>query len=316
MPALDPMPEPDVARVDGAAGTRVQYRRAARGAWVGIVGNLVLGVAKLAGGVLGTSTALVADALHSLSDSVSSVIVLWGLKSAGRPADKEHPFGHGKAEFVAARTVAILLIFIAMGLGYQAVTKILDPPEAVFPKPFTLWFVIASVVVKEGLFQYKIRLGRRVGSESLIADAWHHRSDAFSSLAALAGIAAAIVLGHEWRILDPIAALAIVGLLAAMGVKTFLRAGSALMDEAADEETAAAIRRAAVEVEGVEDLEKVMTRRSGLEIHAELHVEVDAEMPVGEAHDIATAVTARIRREVPGVTHVTVHVEPYVPGDH
>ena len=303
--------EPDVAATQAKA-----YRQAAWGAWVGIVGNILLGGAKLVGGLLGTSSALVADAGHSLSDSASSVVVLWGLARARKPADEKHPFGHGKAEFMAARTVAAMLILIALVLGYQAIAKILHPPSETFPKTFTLWFVLASILIKEGMYQYKSRLGRRLKSESLLADAWHHRSDAFSSVCALAGISAALVLGHEWRILDPIAALAIVLIILGVGIKAFFRTGSALLDEAADSGTLAAIRRVALSVPGVRDTEKIMTRRSGLETHMELHVEVDPAMSVRDAHAVAQQVEQTIRREVPGATHVTVHIEPYYPDDH
>ncbi|HUU89700.1 MAG TPA: cation diffusion facilitator family transporter [Phycisphaerae bacterium] len=299
-----------------AAKQAKAYRQAAWGAWVGIVGNILLGGAKLVGGILGTSSALLADAGHSLSDSASSVVVLWGLRRARKPADEKHPFGHGKAEFMAARTVAVMLILIAVVLGYQAIDKILKPPPESFPKTFTLWFVLASILIKEGMYQYKYRLARRLKSESLLADAWHHRSDAFSSVCALAGISAALVLGHEWQILDPIAALSIVLIILGVGIKAFFRAGSALMDEAADAETLGAIRRVAAGVPGVKDTEKLMTRRSGLETHVELHVEVDPAMSVREAHKVAQQVEQTIRREVPGATHVTVHIEPYYPDDH
>ncbi|HUX14903.1 MAG TPA: cation diffusion facilitator family transporter, partial [Phycisphaerae bacterium] len=225
-------------------------------------------------------------------------------------------FGHGKAEFMAARTVAVMLILIAVVLGYQAIDKILKPPPESFPKTFTLWFVLASILIKEGMYQYKYRLARRLKSESLLADAWHHRSDAFSSVCALAGISAALVLGHEWQILDPIAALSIVLIILGVGIKAFFRAGSALMDEAADAETLGAIRRVAAGVAGVKDTEKLMTRRSGLETHMELHVEVDPAMSVRDAHAVAQQVEQTIRREVPGATHVTVHIEPYYPDDH
>ncbi|HUS44487.1 MAG TPA: cation diffusion facilitator family transporter [Phycisphaerae bacterium] len=303
--------EPDVATPQAAA-----YRQAALGAWVGIVGNVFLGAAKLVGGILGTSSALVADAAHSLSDSISSIVVLWGLRRARRPADEKHPFGHGKAEFMAGRTVAVMLVLLAIVLGYRAIAKILNPPPEDFPKTFALWFVLASILIKEGMYQYKSRLGRRLRSESLLADAWHHRSDAFSSACAMAGISAALVLGHEWRILDPIAALMIVLIILGVGVKALFRTGSALMDEAADAQTLEAIRRAALTVDGVLGTEKLISRRSGLETHAELHVEVDPGMPVGKAHEIATKVTRAICRDVSSVSHVTVHIEPYYPGDH
>ena len=292
------------------------YRLVAFGAWVGIVGNLVLGAIKLTAGILGASEALIAAAVDTLTDVFSSAVVLYGAWRAGHPADEKHPYGHGKAEVVAARTVAAILMAVGIAFGYRAVSEMMRHEEHPLPASWTLWFAALSVVVKEGMYQYKIRLGRRLKSESTIADAWHHRSDSVASLFALAGIAAAVYLGPEWRILDPIAAVAICLIIFGMGVAAFVRTGSALMDERADSETLDAIRRVAAAVPGVRDTEKLLTRRSGIETHTELHVEVDPRLSVGAAHDIASRVTEAIRRDVPGVTRVTVHIEPYYPDDH
>jgi cation diffusion facilitator family transporter len=292
------------------------YRLVARAAWVGIIGNLLLGAAKLAGGILGASQALIADAIDTLGDTLSSLVVLHGAWHARKPADVRHPFGHGKAEVIAARTVAIMLMAIGVVFGYRAVLKVLSPGVEPLPAVYTLWFALASVVVKEGMFQYKMRLARRTGSQSLVVDAWNHRSDALAGVCAIGGIGAAILLGPAWRVLDPIAAVVICAIIFGVGVVSFAKAGAALMDEAADGETLDAIRRAAMTVPGVKDTEKLMTRRSGLETHLELHVEVDPKMTVGEAHGIATRVSEAIRRQVPGTAHVTVHIEPYYPGDH
>jgi cation diffusion facilitator family transporter len=297
------------------AVNREMYGEVAFGGLVGIVGNLTLGAAKLAGGLLGASEALVADAADTLGDSVTSVVVLLGAWHARRPADDEHPYGHGKAEVLAGRSVAVIVMLVGIIFGYRAVSRIVSP-DPQMPALWTLWFALASMVVKEGMFRYKIRLGRRLKSESLIADALNHRSDVFSSMFAAAGITAAIYLGPEWRFLDALAAVAICLIIFGIGVAAFRRTSSALMDQAADAETVAAIRRTASGVEGVKDTEKVLTRRSGLETHVDLHVEVDPEMPVGQAHAIASSVDAAVCRHVPGVTHVTVHVEPYFPDDH
>jgi len=292
------------------------YGKVAFGAWVGIVGNFTLGGAKLAGGILGRSEALTADAIDTLSDSVTSVVVLQGAWRARRPADAEHPYGHGKAEVVAARTVAVMVMLVGVLFGYRAISNILSPEPEPLPAAWTMWFAVASILVKEGMSQYKFRLGRRLKSESLIADALNHRSDVFTSLCALAGIASAVYLGPEWQVLDPIAAVAVCLIILGIGLAAFLRTGSALMDQTADADTLAAIRRAALSVDGVRDTEKLLTRRSGLETHMELHVEVDPQMPVGEAHAIATRVAETVRRDVPGAARVTVHLEPYYPDDH
>ncbi|MBE3071288.1 MAG: cation transporter [Planctomycetes bacterium] len=292
------------------------YEQASFATWVGLVGNALLGVAKVVGGVLGTSEALVADGAESLSDSLASLAVVWGLSTARKPADVRHRYGHGKAEFIAAEAIGAMLVLMAAVIGYRGVTEILHPTEGAFPRLYTIWFVLATIVGKEGLYHYKIRIGRRLKSESLIADAWHHRSDAITSLPTLAAIGLTLILGPAWRVFDPIGAVITAFIILGMGIYTFSRTASALMDEAADDKTLAAIRQAAGTVPGVKDTEKLMTRRSGLETHMEVHVEVDPAMAVGDAHDIATKVGDAIRRDVPGVTHVTVHIEPYYPGDH
>jgi len=290
---------------------RSLYGPVAVGAWVGIAGNVLIGVAKLLGGTFGQSEALIADAIDSLADGVASVVVLLGAFHARRPADARHPYGYGKAEVLAGRTVALMIMGVGVVFGYRAVEKMLHPDQVAVPALWTLWFVVASIVVKEAMARYKMHLGRKIGSESLIADAWNHRSDVFTSMVAGGGITAAVYLEPEWRFLDAAAALLICLVIFGVGISAYRRTGSALMDESADGGTMEAIRASAMAVEGVEDTEKLYTRRSGVETHVELHVEVDPAMPVGDAHAIASEVRRAIRRDVPGVTHVLVHVEPH-----
>lgn len=292
------------------------YQEASRGAWAGIAGNALLGLAKVVGGVLGRSEALIASGAETASDCLKSLVVLRGLSLARRPPDDQHLYGHGKAEFLAARGVAAILMLFGAVFGYRAVTEIVAGADKPLPAVWTLWFAAADIVGKAGLFTYKYRLGRRLKIESLVTDAWDHLGDTVASVCALAGIGAALVLGPAWRVFDPAAAVVICAIMFGIGAKAFARAGSALLDEAARPETAQAIRRAAAAVPGVRDTEKLLTRRSGVETHVDLHVEVDPDMPVGRAHDIATAVSEAIRRQVPGVSHVSVHIEPYYPDDH
>jgi len=299
------------------------YRQASFATWMTITANGLLGAAKVVAGIIGTSEALTADGAESLSDSLASLAVIWGLRAARKPADSKHRYGHGKAEFLAAGAIGAVLVLVAILIGYRGVSEILnpskdalDPSKIAFPKSYTIWFVVATIVIKEGMFQYKIRVGRRLKSESLVADAWHHRSDAISSVPTFAAIGLALLLGPAWRVLDPIGAVITAFIILGMGIYTFVRTSSALMDEVADPATLESIRRVADTVPGVRGTEKLLTRRSGLETHMELHVEVDPAMPVGTAHEIATKVSEAIRREVPGVTRVTVHIEPYYPRDH
>ena len=293
------------------ADNRALYGPVAVGAWVGIAGNVLIGIAKYVGGTFGESEALLADAVDSLADGVASVVVLLGAWHARRPADSRHPYGHGKAEVLAGRTVAVIIMAVGAVFGYRAVMKVVHPEEVAAPALWTLWLAAASIVVKETMARYKMHVGRRIGSESLIADAWNHRSDVFTGMVAAGGITAAVYLGPEWRFLDAAAAVVICLVIFGVGVSAYRRTGSALMDEAADAETLAAIRASAMSVEGVEATEKLYTRRSGVETHVELHVEVDPDMPVGAAHAIASEVSRSVRRDVAGATHVTVHIEPH-----
>jgi cation diffusion facilitator family transporter len=304
------------AAMEHHEGLQAGYRQASFATWVGIVGNVLLGAAKVVAGVIGTSEALIADGVESLSDSLSSAAVLWGLSAARKPADDKHRYGHGKAEFIAAQAIGAMLLLAGFLIGYRGVNQILYPTEGAFPRWYTILFVVATIVVKEGLYHYKIRIGRRLKSESLIADAWHHRSDALTSVPTFIAIGLTLLLRPAWRVFDPIGAIITAFIIVGMGIYTFSRTASALMDEAADEKTLSEIRRVAATVPGVKDTEKLLTRRSGLETHAELHVEVDPAMGVGDAHVIATQVSEAVRREVPGCTRVTVHIEPYYPDDH
>jgi len=292
------------------------YRQASFATWMTLAANGLLGAVKVVAGIIGTSEALTADGAESLSDSLASLAVIWGLRAARKPADAKHRYGHGKAEFLAAEAIGAVLVLVAVLIGYRGVTQILYPTQGAFPQGYTIWFVVATIVIKEGMFQYKIRVGRRLKSESLVADAWHHRSDAISSVPTFVAIGLALLLGPAWRVLDPIGAVITAFIILGMGIYTFVRTSSVLMDEAADPATLESIRRVADTVPGVRGTEKLLTRRSGLETHMELHVEVDPAMPVGTAHEIATKVSEAIRREVPGVTRVTVHIEPYYPRDH
>ena len=291
------------------------YHQAEGGAWVGITGNIALGLVKLAGGIFGASSALVADAAHSLSDSASSVVVLAGLRIARKPPHRSHPYGHGKAETIAGLVVALMLVGVALFVGYTAISKIAWAHTPAPPAKFVLYIALGSILVKEGMFQYKIRLGRRLGSESLIADAWHHRSDALSSICVVAGISLALLHKGLW-VMDPVAALLVCAVILWVGLKSFRRTSSVLMDVAADEETLRAIRDVAKSVPGVMDTEKLITRRSGLDVLVTIHVEVDPGISVREAHETAGLAREAIMDAVQNVTQVTVHIEPYYPDDH
>jgi cation diffusion facilitator family transporter len=270
-------------------------------------------------GISGHSIALVADAVHTLSDAFTSGAVWLGLKVARRPADETHPYGHGKAEPIAGKAVAIALFIVGAGIAYRSVDGIVlhavGKGELTAPSALTLYAALLSIFVKELLYQYQIRVARKIDSVALMADAWHHRSDALSSVAVSVGIAAAALGGPRWHWADEAAALVVAVFIIWVAWDLFKRSAAGLMDTLAPREVEDEIRSAALSVEGVLAVEKTFARRSGLDILVDIHVEVDPQMTVEMGHEIATAVTKRLTETIPQVTHALVHIEPFSEDD-
>ena len=293
------------------------YRRGARAAWVGIAGNVGLGIAKAVGGVVGGSAALVTDAAHSLSDSVSSVAVLIGMRVAALPPDEKHPYGHDRAEAIAGKTVSTMLVIFSLYMIYRSVAGIWTERHADTSRMgLALLVGLLSILVKELMFQYKRRVGEQIGSSALIADAWHHRSDALSSVVAVLGIGFVLWGGPRWAFMDHLAAIGVGLMIFWVGVAMFRRSLSELMDTMAPPDTVRQIVDAAMSVDGVQGVETVNARKSGLSYLVDLHVEVDPGLTVERGHRIASAARDKILQDVPTVRRVLVHVEPYYPGDH
>ncbi|MCX6908867.1 MAG: cation diffusion facilitator family transporter [Verrucomicrobia bacterium] len=286
------------------------YQRAARAARVGLAANLLLSVVKLVGGIGGHSTALIADAFESMTDVFTSSGLAWSLSRASKPADPEHPYGHGKIENIASNVIASVLMVVAVGIGVGAWQRIRHAETLEGPTGLALVLALFSIVVKEGMFQYKLHVGRKLNSSSLIAEAWHHRSDAFASLAATIGIGGAIAGGPSWRVLDPIAAFVVAIIIAVMGVTIFRRSSLELMDTQVPADTLEKIRQAAAQP-GVLHVEKVFARKSGLNILVDVHLEVDDNMTVLASHRLGHEVEQQVMRAVPQVIQVLVHIEPH-----
>jgi len=269
-------------------------------------------------GLTGRSIALVADGVHTLSDTLTSVAVWVGLRVARRPADGSHPYGHGKAEPIAGKVVAIALFLVAGGIAYDSIKAIVayfsGTAELGAPSALTLYAALLSIFVKELLYQYQVRVGRKVGSVALVADAWHHRSDAFSSVAVSVGIAAAALGGAKWHWADEGAALMVAAFIAWIAWDLFKQSAAGLMDTLASDDVEEEIRSVARSVEGVLGVEKTFARRSGLNILVDIHVEVDPEMTVEKGHEIASEVTHKLTETIPQVTHALVHIEPHRSG--
>lgn len=284
-------------------------RRSIRWAQAGLLTNALLVIVKFIAGIVGHANALVADAVESSADIFSSLIVWMGLSIAARPADEDHPYGHGKAEPIAAAVVSLMLLGAAIGISIMAIREILTPHH--LPAPFTLFVAAGVIIVKEALYRRVSRVGREVGSPAITADAWHHRADAISSLAAFIGISIAIWGGRGWEAADDWAALVAAVVVAVNGIRTLRPAISGLMDEAPDQTVKQRAIQAATDVEGVRSVENLKVRSSGLGFFVDLHVKADPGMSLEAAHEIAAKVKYAILAAIPNVVSVLVHMEPY-----
>ena len=283
--------------------------RSIRWAQAGLLVNVLLVLVKLIAGIVGHANALVADAIESSADIFSSLIVWMGLSIAARPADEDHPHGHGKAEPLAAAVVSLMLLGAAGGISIMAIREIVTPHH--LPAPFTLFVAAGVIVIKEVLYRRVSKVGREVGSTAIVADAWHHRADATSSLAAFIGISVALLKGPGWEAADDWAALVAAMIVAVNGVRTLRPAVSALMDEAPDRAVKEKALQAALRVEGVNHVENLNVRGSGLGYYFDLHVQSDPMMSLEEAHEIAAKVKYAIIEAIPSAMRVLVHMEPY-----
>jgi cation diffusion facilitator family transporter len=283
----------------------------ARVALLGMAANVVLATAKILAGALGHSYVLIADGIESALDIGGSAIIWGGLKFAARPADETHPYGHGKAEPVAAIIVSLGVLAAALVIAARSVHEIFRPHHA--PEPFTLVVLVVVVMVKELLFRTVDRLGRSAESTAIQTDAWHHRTDALTSIAAFIGISIALLGGPRWQSADAWAALFACLLIAANGWRLFYPALREVLDTAPRGEIADGVREAARTVPGVLEIDKCFVRKMGLEFYVDLHVGVDETMSVRAGHDVAHEVKDAVKRANPGIADVLVHIEPAKP---
>jgi cation diffusion facilitator family transporter len=285
-----------------------RLERSLRATFTGLVVNVFLSATKLVAGIVGHSHALVADACESLTDIFSSVIVWRGVVVAAEPADEDHPYGHGKAEPLAAAVVSGILLFVAGWIAIEALHNLGQPRPA--PKIFTLLVLFGVIVIKEGLFRFVAREAASMENSAMRADAWHHRSDAITSIAAAIGISTALIGGEKFAWADDAAALAAAGVIAWNGWRLLRSTFGDLMDTAPDHEIRDKIRRLAETIPGVARVEKSFVRKMGYQFYVDMHVEVDPQMTVLRSHEIAHAVKDKIRDAMPAVSDVLVHIEP------
>ena len=280
--------------------------------WGGVMNALLLAF-KFVAGIMGHSAAMVADAVHSLSDFVTDIIVLVFVRISGKPKDRSHDYGHGKYETLALTVIGFMLLAVALGIVYGGAMKIFtwlkgEPLEA--PGMLALWAALLSIFVKEATFRYSIRKAKQLESQALEANAWHHRSDALSSIGTALGIGGAIFLGQKWTVLDPLASV-VVGIFIARVSLDLLKGGIGdLTEQSLPDEVEQEILQLAGSVEGVEEPHDLRTRRIGNHYAIELHILMDGNIPLLVAHDRATEVEELLRRHYGEETHVVVHVEP------
>jgi cation diffusion facilitator family transporter len=297
--------------------TEQRFARAEFAAWIGIVGNIFLALVKGIVGYAAQSKALMADAAHSASDVAGSLAVLIGLKAAKRPPDADHPYGHGKAEPIAAIIVSVLLMLVGLEIGINALQGMFTGVTTA-PAWYALLAVVLSIVVKEAMFQYKYRLGKKLASQALIANAWEHRSDVYSSVATLFGIGAA-VLGDWWGLeflyyMDPLAGLMVALMIVRMGFKLIMEAVHTTMDHVLHEDQARELAKAAEQVAGVISVDDLKAREHGHYVIVDIKISVNPRITVAEGHEIGRSVKNELMRRFDFVLDVLTHVNPYNPG--
>lgn len=285
-----------------------QGRDGRRATWVGVWVNLGLAVGKLLAGVFGHSQAMIADAAHSFSDLVTDGVVLVGLKWGRSAPDDTHPFGHGRIETLSTLMVGVILTILGVILGYEAICRLIQgSPHN--PTWLALAAAAVSILVKEVLYRYTVRVGRRINSQALVANAWHHRSDALSSVAVLLGVAGTLV-NPAWHSLDAWAALVVSLLILRVGTGVLWGALKEMVDTAPSREEVDSMRCCALEVAGVRQVHDLKVRSLGGRYQIQLHVVVDGGLSVTEGHDIAKEVERCLHSELKDVGEVIVHVDP------
>lgn len=281
--------------------------------WVGFWANILLSVFKILAGVIGRSSAMIADGIHSASDLVTDVVVLTVIGVSRRKENEQYTYGHGKYETFATFIIAVLLGFVGIGMFYDGLTGCIKSLQGeVLPRPgyIALIMAVISIAAKEWLFRYTRAAGRKIGSAALEANAWHHRSDALSSLATVVGIAGAMFLGEHWRVLDPLAAMVVSVLIVIMAVKLAVPSTHELLERSLPAETTADIEHIVAETPGVIAYHHFRSRRNGSRLIADLHIKVDPDITVDQGHEIASLVEKRLRERY-GNMLTNIHVEPY-----
>lgn len=280
---------------------------------VGSVVNLLLLVFKFVAGILGHSAAMLADAVHSLSDFVTDIIVIVFVRISSKPEDEGHDYGHGKYETLATAIIGLVLLFVGFGILWNGATSIWDfwqGGELKEPGMLALWAALVSIVFKELLYQYTVLKGRRLNSQAVVANAWHHRSDALSSIGTAVGIGGAILLGERWLILDPLAAVVVSLFIMKVAIQLLVPCVEELLEKSLPAEVEEKIKQEILAFPGVTSPHHLRTRRIGSSYAIEVHIRMDGQITLEEAHHTATAIENRLKSEFGSRTYINIHVEP------
>jgi len=291
----------------------IRIAKANRVTWIGFVVNFSLTAAKLAAGIIGKSGAMVADAIHSLSDFITDVVVLVSFQIIRKPVDREHDYGHGKFETLATAFIGLALLVVGGGIFWQGAKKIflnLTGSPLDRPGDVALIAAIVSVILKEWLYRYTVKVGDEIGSQAVVANAWHHRSDAFSSIGTTLGIGGAILLGERWRILDPIAAVIVSFFIIKVAFSIVIVSVRELSESSLNDTVEDEILEIVASCPGVIKPHELRTRKIGYNIAIDIHVYVKKDLTICAAHDIATDIEQRLRQRFGTDTFISVHTEP------
>lgn len=278
--------------------------------------NVALTVFKFVAGVLGRSSAMIADAVHSLSDLLTDVIIVVFVKTASKPVDRSHEYGHGKFETMATLIMGGILAAVGLGImieGIRDCMAFFNGDRGARPGIIALIAAVVSIVLKEAIFRYTLAQGRKINSPVLVANAWHHRTDSYSSIATLVGVAGSMFLGEKWRILDPLAAILVSFYICKTAYDVIRPSADELLERSLPPETEKEIRAILRSVDGIEGVHKLKTRRIGNDIAIEAHTEMNGDISLSDAHHIATRAEAKLRKHYGAKTHVGIHMEPAKP---
>ncbi|OJV40878.1 MAG: cation-efflux pump [Bacteroidales bacterium 36-12] len=292
-----------------------RVKEAKKVTWIGFVVNFILTAFKIVAGITGKSTAMIADGVHSLSDFVTDVLVILFMGISGKDKDQDHRYGHGKYETFATLLISLALLVVAVGIFWSGATKVIQVFVGVVleqPSYIALWAAIISVISKEILYRYTKKVGGKIDSNAVIANAWHHRSDAFSSIGTTLGITGAIFLGEQWRILDPIAGLIVSFFIAKVAIQLGMPSVHELLERSLPQETEDIIIELINSHPDVIFHHNLKTRKIGNIYAIDVHIKLDKNISFVKSHDIATDIEVRLRKKFGEKTVTNIHTEPYV----